>query len=59
MGLAAGNELFEKAQAKTFGTTIHQVTKAAGGHQFDLPGEHLAPGLGNLEVDHPAILLSV
>lgn len=28
MGLAAGNELVEKAQAKTFGATIHQIAKA-------------------------------
>lgn len=28
MGLAAGNSLIDKAQRKTFGATIHQITKA-------------------------------
>jgi len=28
MGLAAGNALIEKAQSKTFGATIHKITKA-------------------------------
>ena len=28
MGLAAGNTLVEKAQAKTFGATLHQIVKA-------------------------------
>jgi hypothetical protein len=28
MGLAEGNALVEKAQAKTFGTTLHQIAKA-------------------------------
>ncbi|CAG4883093.1 conserved protein of unknown function [Georgfuchsia toluolica] len=28
MGLAEGNDLVEKAQGKTFGTTLHQIAKA-------------------------------